>query len=246
VKDERIQLRVSEKEKLYLNRLATKHDMTLSEYMRSILLRDFIKEADTMKKVEKYVLIETGKGNEEVEFFDSMDDAIYQANWRWDRLDKHSKKDYTFTVGSTDDDYESGDLKEVYLVLSNEGKSYRTIYDFTQQESGIVLYNSREVIVANWLSFCSEGGRPILSPLGTIIPWNEDDLLTVTREWESDDIREDLTGEIYEEDILEKMTELKVLYDYNNDLETVINEETPGTCYELKDGTIIIAPKGWN
>ncbi len=135
-----------------------------------------------------------------------------------------------------------------------------TLYELTNQESGIIVYNteSNSVAVLNWHSI-GDNCMPILDLFGiTMISsfWDEaDDVFAGAKMQTVDDIRDMLpgsiwsTGEIDEEDgMLILDTDLDIVYDANMDLINLFMSEEPtsGTAYTLKDGRVIIAPDGWN
>lgn len=141
-----------------------------------------------------------------------------------------------------------------------------TLYDLTQQESGIVVYEDKAIIVCNWANSCPTGGLPRLAPWGQdLIAWPTK--INAIKEYQVDDIRDALPGSLIDagEEDGQNLIEahgMDIVYDYNSDIPSLwgydiglgsdINRDeagnlrpTQGTIYELEDGTLIIAPDGW-
>ncbi len=100
------------------------------------------------------------------------------------------------------------------------------LQDLTGQESGIVIYNNGDTIIANWSSL---HGLPRLFVSG-IIGMGGDGLR--------------ITSETYIPDISQIVNNDQIIYDINDDAATLAG--TPGTVYTLEDDTLIIAPEDWN
>jgi hypothetical protein len=141
-----------------------------------------------------------------------------------------------------------------------------TLLDLTGQESGIVVYEDKAVIVCNWASSCPNGGLPRLAPWGKdLIAWPTE--INVNREYHVADIREALPGTIVEAGKEEGQTLIEaqgmdLVADYYGDIPALwgwdlgggvsINRAedgtllpTPGNVYKLDDDVIVIAPEGW-
>ena len=140
-----------------------------------------------------------------------------------------------------------------------------TLRDLTEQESGIVVRGDA-VIVTNWESSCPDGGLPLLAPWGTdLIAWPDE--IVVVSEYDVADIRDVLPGIIAEvEGGIVEAQGMDIVYDANGDIPALwgfqvktarlgasINTDddgnlapTEGKIYELADGTIVVAPDGWN
>jgi hypothetical protein len=138
-----------------------------------------------------------------------------------------------------------------------------TLFEITGQESGIVVYGD-VVIIANWVSYTI--GLPVISPLGTVMEWPEEQPLKVVKEYNVDDIRDVLPGTLVvtEEDgetILE-YEGMEVLEDLNGDIPALWGYDigegafvdtdengnlvpTSGKVYHINNA-VIIAPIGWN
>ena len=113
-----------------------------------------------------------------------------------------------------------------------------TLYELTNQESGIIISTTGDVYVANWMS-ANDDYFPMLSPFGN-------DLIDFPIAKGSIEAAE--KTERYVIDIREELPYRgTVVYDYNSDIPALIESEEPtgGTVYTLENGTKIIAPDGW-
>lgn len=142
----------------------------------------------------------------------------------------------------------------------------KTLFDLTSQESGIIVYEDKAVIVCNWANDCPDGGLPRLAPWGQdLIAWPTE--IKVNHEYHIADIRDALPGAIVEageEDgqTLIEAQGMDLAADYYGDIPAlwgwdlgggvIINRAedgtllpTPGNVYELDDDVIVIAPDGW-
>lgn len=138
-----------------------------------------------------------------------------------------------------------------------------TLTELTGQESGIVV-RENTVIVTNWMHSCPEGGLPLLAPWGTaLIAWPTE--IRLDKKYGVKDIREALPGSVTLGDDGRTLdTDMDIVSDCNGDIaalwgynlglpcNAIINMDdndnlipTPGTVYELDDGTIVISPEGW-
>lgn len=156
-----------------------------------------------------------------------------------------------------------GDTKGAIIV----GKEQATnLYDLTGQESGIVIYENKAVIVCNWANICPSHGLPIAGPIGGLLICWPDEVKYINH-YAVDDVRDALPGSIIEvgEEDGQKLIEtegMDIVSDYNGDicalwgydlgLDSDINRDeagnlqpTPGTVYELEGDVIVIAPDGW-
>jgi hypothetical protein len=108
------------------------------------------------------------------------------------------------------------------------------IYDFTEgQESGIVVYPNGETIICNW-SDQSLKGLPRVLSFGKLIGLGEKIKLIKTQKMTWEDI------EKWAE------TDIKIIYDYNDD--AWILPDTYGIGYEIEAGgttALVYAPDGW-
>ena len=119
-----------------------------------------------------------------------------------------------------------------------------TLQDLTGHEFGVICYAGNAVGVFNWNGF-DENEIPILSPVGTPIPWDEGpgvfDGCTIecVKDW-----RKALPG-----------SNLDIVWDEFGDLEAAFMEYVPegepplefdGTVYTLRNGRKIICPDNWN
>ncbi len=132
-----------------------------------------------------------------------------------------------------------------------------TVYELTGQESGIVVYDSGEVLVVNWSGY-EEDELPMLSPFGTVLSWDKGQgIFDNAQKRTVSDIRTELpgkvwaTGETAENGSIIFDTDMAILWDQNFDLPRLFlrdlsPEEYTGTVYTLRDGTNIIAPSTWS
>lgn len=143
-----------------------------------------------------------------------------------------------------------------------EGKEMErlSLMDITGQESGIVVYDD-EVIVTNWSQYDPDR-LPVLSPIGTVMAWPQDEPLKVIEEYHVDDVRDALPGKIVRVAENEIATEgMEIVSDENGDIPALwgfdigagayIDRDTAGnliptsgTVYCLENA-IVIAPDGW-
>ena len=142
----------------------------------------------------------------------------------------------------------------------------KTLFDLTNQESGIIVYEDKAVIVCNWANDCPSGGLPRLAPWGNdLIAWPTE--IEVVREYHTADIREALPGAIVEageengQTLIEAQGmdlaadyfgDIPALWGWDLGLGVIIERDdggnlqpTPGNVYELEDGVRVIAPDGW-
>lgn len=143
----------------------------------------------------------------------------------------------------------------------------KTLYEITNQESGIVMYND-QIIVTNWINSCPNGGLPIMSPINTLMEFPQEEELKIIEQYNVDDVRTVLSGKIVEEGINEdgniilQIEGMKILEDYHGDIFSLWGYDigcgsfvdkdengkvipTAGTIYRLQDDVVIIAPDGW-
>lgn len=147
-----------------------------------------------------------------------------------------------------------------------EKEQATNLYDLTGQESGIVVYQGKAVIVCNWANVCPDHGLPIAGPIGGILMCWPDPIKYIDHH-SVDDVRDALPGYIVEVDkedgqkiieaegmdlVADEYGDICALWGYDLGLDTEIyrNEDgsirpTPGTVYELEGDVIVIAPDGW-
>lgn len=105
----------------------------------------------------------------------------------------------------------------------------KNLEELTGQESGIVIYTTKEGILCNWSSI---KGLPKLFVTGVFGLGEEIEESVPT---ETADCRDEIDG-------------VDLIYSEQND--TQFSEEfknaVPAKIYELSDGTKIIAPEGWS
>ena len=113
-----------------------------------------------------------------------------------------------------------------------------TLMELSKKESGIIVFENGDIIVANWMS-AGDDQLPLLSPFGNDLinfPFADGTIEAAAgTAREVDDIRDELPdGGV-------------VVYDYNNDIPALLKsaEPTGGTVYTLEDGKKIIAPYDW-
>ena len=115
-----------------------------------------------------------------------------------------------------------------------EEEKMKSLLKITGQESGIVI-EGNTVIVANWGNY-NEGQMPIVGLTGMdLLPYPVQDM-TVTREYEVKDIKDELPS----------IDNMDVAYDANGDIQRLWadSDVTGGTVYIIGDKTVI-APKDW-
>lgn len=143
-----------------------------------------------------------------------------------------------------------------------------TLVELTNQEAGIVVRGDT-VIVANWAQSCPDGGLPLLAPWGQdLIAWPANEL-RVVKEYDVDDIRAALPGEIIPgaEDGTIKTDGMDIVHDRHGDIPALWGYKvggrngaepnldgdgqllpTAGKVYVLDDSgetVVIIAPETW-
>lgn len=105
-------------------------------------------------------------------------------------------------------------------------KNKITLHELTGQESGVVIYDNGNTIICNWQSL--EGLPYIVDHFGWLM---------------------DMENEIISVEFTKKTKNSskylrEVIYDRNGDAQCLKNH--PATIWKLIDGTIILAPEGWN
>ena len=113
-----------------------------------------------------------------------------------------------------------------------------TLIELTGQESGIIIFENGDIIVANWRSAIDDY-IPMLSPFG-------DDLINFPVVIGTIEAAESTAREV--DDVRDEFVEgRKILYDYNDDIQTLVesDEPTSGIVYTIGNGVKVIAPDGW-
>lgn len=132
------------------------------------------------------------------------------------------------------------------------------LYDDTNHEAGIIVYEDNVVGVFNWAG-CENNCIPMLSPFGTPINWpaNVDDDAEIVHIGFVDDVREYLPGTVFLKDG-QLTTDMDIVYDANHDIPALFgfgpcadayNEyEQPysGDIWELPGGAKVITIPWWN
>lgn len=115
----------------------------------------------------------------------------------------------------------------------------KTLQELTGQESGIVIYDSGEVIVCNWSGF-GETELPKVFAGICVNGWpDDDDIFENASSEETEDFRPLLCGK-------------EVIWDENGDLKSIADgtycweDDFRAAVWTLTDGTVVIAPKLWN
>ncbi len=113
-----------------------------------------------------------------------------------------------------------------------------TLYELTGQESGILVFECSNIIVAHWMS-ANDDSIPMLSPFGN-------DLINFPVKEGTIEAARGTAQEI--NDVRDEFVDGTVLYDYNNDVQTLVESDEPtgGVVYTLGNGVKVIAPDGWN
>lgn len=112
-----------------------------------------------------------------------------------------------------------------------------TLQDLTGQESGIVIYDSGEMIICNWCQAEDHSLPTVLE--GICLVWwdNGEDVFGGAKEEYVEDYRPLLDGK-------------ELILDQLDDMRHITTETDKdwfrATVYTLTDGTVIIAPKMWN
>lgn len=136
-----------------------------------------------------------------------------------------------------------------------------TLLELTNHEAGIIIYGGNSVAVANWTIF-DEDQMPILSPFGTMMPWNEaPGVFDGASSERVEDWREVLPGSVWLTDEVDENgvhiadTDLDIVHDEFGDILAAFMGKQPdgqtqddfeATVYTLKDGRKVVAPDTWN
>lgn len=136
-----------------------------------------------------------------------------------------------------------------------------TLMELTHHEAGIILYGEKTVAAVNWMS-CDDDQIPVLSPFGTMMPWNEaagvfdDATFERVKDW-----RKVLPGSVWLTDEVDEdgldiaHTDLDIVHDKFGDILAAFTGRQPdgqtqvdfeAVVYTLKDGRKIITPDTWN
>lgn len=114
-----------------------------------------------------------------------------------------------------------------------------TLQELTGQESGIVIYDSGEMIVCNWSQLGSHELPKVFAGI-EILGWeDEDDVFADADHAETNDFRPLLKGK-------------NLIWDANGDIAAIENgtyfwgDDFRATVWTLTDGTIVVAPTMWN
>ncbi len=102
------------------------------------------------------------------------------------------------------------------------------LMELTGQESGIIIYDEKEVIICNWQGV---NGLPRLDPIGYGIMGLGEEIVQRGR---AKNVR-----------IWPAINGKTVIYDRNDDYTLIKTTRPKGTLYHI-DGADIIAPDGWN
>lgn len=136
-----------------------------------------------------------------------------------------------------------------------------TLMELTGQESGIIINPSGSVTITNWRD-AEEDSFPFLSPFG-VVSVNTGRFDGEIESEHVDDIRTVIPGSVWIDEIQEDAdgskfyvldTDLDIVCDDNDDLVLLFAPEVKGEAariytgdvYRFDDGTIVIAPRGWN
>lgn len=115
-------------------------------------------------------------------------------------------------------------------------KKYNGLVDMTNQESGILVYPNNVVVVENWKhTLGSAAFALLLYGLPIVIPYAP---MKVKKQFYVNDIRK----------ALPPVDQIQVAFDINDDLNQIFFENelpTPGMCYQLEGGFLVIAPENW-
>lgn len=132
------------------------------------------------------------------------------------------------------------------------------LYNDTNHEAGIIVYEDNAVGVFNWAD-CGDNCLPMLSPFGTPINWpvDVDDEAEIVHIGFVDDVREYLPGTVFLKDGV-LTTDMDIVYDRNDDIpglfgfgpcaESYKKYEQPysGDIWELPGGGKVITIPWWN
>lgn len=110
-----------------------------------------------------------------------------------------------------------------------EKEVYSNLYELTNKESGIIVYNDDTAIITNWLSY---DGIPRLFA-GSFIGLGEDLEIESIKDLTIDEMKQ-------------FVEQIKIYYDPNDDLPDLLKETIVGKLYTLTSGERIITPEGWH
>ena len=127
-----------------------------------------------------------------------------------------------------------------------------TLSELTRQDSGIVVHAGGGVMTVNWQSagpphenalpyVLSVTGEPLMMP-------HEGDVFESVESRHAADIRDELPGSVWMENG-EPETDMDIIYDPHGVIGGLYLDEeeiTAGAVYKLSNGTVIIAPEGWD
>ena len=125
-------------------------------------------------------------------------------------------------------------IKKRGRKMEKQNNVFKNIKEIANgKESGIVIYDDCKMIICNWSSF---NGMPYVYFDQWVDGANEDIELDCEPE-KTKDISKYLINKYGE-------GSLELFWDANKDIDNL--DGIPGTIYHVNDGTVIIAPDGWN